>query len=179
MSSKRTGRTPEDLTSETEIGDVSENHLHEEKAGPVLAIDYGRKRIGVAISDELGATAQPLETIQRQNRRKDLQRLREICREYRVTHIVVGHPLHMTGEIGEMAVEAAAFAKRLGKAVDLTVELMDERLTSWEAQQTMAHIKSSSRRDGEPLDDVAAAVLLREYLGQKRRGVRSKMTENI
>lgn len=151
MSSKRTVHVPDDA-----------------RAGRVLAIDYGRKRLGVAISDELGATARPLETIQRHNRRKDLQRLREICRAYCVTHIVVGHPLHITGEISEMAAEAVAFAKRLGKAVDLTVELVDERLTSWEARQTMAHVKPSTRRKSGPLDDVAAAVLLREYLEQKR-----------
>src|ERR1700719_1340891 len=76
----------------------------------ILAIDYGRKRIGLALSDELGATAQPLMTLQRTNRRDVIRRLREICAKHGVAQIIVGHPLHMTGEAGEMAAEAASFA---------------------------------------------------------------------
>ncbi len=101
----------------------------------ILAIDYGRKRIGLALSDELGLTAQPLATIVRTNRRNDLRRLREICRQYEVGRIVVGHPLHMTGEAGEMAEEAKRFAARLEKDLRIEVVLVDERLTSWEAGQ--------------------------------------------
>jgi len=128
----------------------------------ILAIDYGRKRIGLALSDELGATAQPLLTIVRTNRRELIHRLREICAEHEVAHIVVGHPLHMTGEAGEMAAEAAAFAMRLSKELKIETELVDERLTTWEAKETMMETKS--RRRGEPIDAIAAAVLLRDYL---------------
>jgi putative holliday junction resolvase len=134
------------------------------KARRILAVDYGRKRIGLALSDELGLTAQPLLTLARTNRRDDLRRLREICREHGVAHILVGHPLHITGAPGEMAEEAARFAARLKKALGIAVELVDERLTTWEAQQTMSQAKSSSPRKRRPLDDVAAAVLLRDYL---------------
>ena len=79
----------------------------------LLAIDYGRKRIGLALSDELGFTAHPLVTLLRTNRRNDLRRLREICRKHGVARILVGHPLHMTGESSPMAEEAALFAARL------------------------------------------------------------------
>jgi len=145
----------------------------------VLAVDYGRKRIGLAISDELGITAQPLETIERENRESDLRRLRQVCREWRVSHIIVGHPVHMSGESSEMAAEAAAFAKRLAKAVEHTVELVDERLTSWEARQTMSGTKSTSRLRREPIDHIAAAVLLRDYLEWNRRATDgSTITEN-
>ena len=116
----------------------------------ILAVDYGRKRIGLALSDELGLTAQPLGTLARMNRQKDLHRLREACRTHGVTHIVVGHPLHMTGEAGEMADEAARFAARLQKEIGIGVELVDERLTSWEAAQTVAETKPSARRKREP-----------------------------
>ncbi len=129
----------------------------------ILAIDYGRKRIGLALSDELGVTAQPLAILLRTNRRSDLRRLREICREHGVGRILVGHPVRMTGASGEMAVEAARFAARLAKELGIPTELADERLTSWEAEQLLAETRSS-RPANSPVDDLAAAVLLREYL---------------
>jgi putative Holliday junction resolvase len=141
----------------------------------ILALDYGRKRIGLALSDELGLTAQPLVTLLRTNRRNDLRRLRDICRKHAVARILVGHPLHMTGKAGPMADEAALFAARLQKDLGIEVELVDERLTSWEAAQTMAEVKSSSRRKRAPIDDVAAAVLLRDYLEHKKQLARSSM----
>ncbi len=134
----------------------------------ILAVDYGRKRIGLALSDALGLTAQPLATLVRVNRQTDLRRLREACRTHGVTHIIVGHPVHMTGEAGEMANEAARFAVRIEKEIGIGVELVDERLTSWEAEQTIAETKSSARRRRKPLDDVAAAILLRDYLERTR-----------
>jgi putative holliday junction resolvase len=142
-----------------------------DKPRRILAVDYGRKRIGLALSDELGLTAQPLATLVRVNRQTDLRSLREACCAHGVTHIIVGHPLHMTGEAGEMANEAARFAARLEKESGIGVELVDERLTSWEAKQTVAETRSSSsfkKRRREPLDDVAAAVLLRDYLERSR-----------
>jgi putative Holliday junction resolvase len=143
----------------------------------ILAIDYGRKRIGVALSDELGLTAQPLVTIVRANRRDDLRRLRQICRRHGVARILVGHPLHITGEAGEMAAEAARFAARLKKELRIMVELVDERLTTWEADQLMAETNSSSRRKRIPIDDVAAAILLREYLNRQRTQPRPARAE--
>lgn len=134
----------------------------------ILAIDYGRKRIGLALSDELGLTAQPLATLVRKNRRDDLRRLREIRRQHEVGKIVVGYPLHMTGEAGEMAEEAKRFAARLEKDLRVEVVLVDERLTSWEAQELMGAASSKSRRKNKYHDDVAAAVLLRDYLNQER-----------
>jgi putative Holliday junction resolvase len=133
----------------------------------ILAVDYGRKRIGLALSDEWGLTAQPLETISRVNRQRDMSRLREVCRVRGVTHIIVGHPLHMTGEVSEMADEAARFAARLQRETGIGVELVDERLTSWEAKQTVAETRA--RRKRKTIDDVAAAILLRDYL-EKARG---------
>lgn len=124
--------------------------------------------MGLALSDELQMTAQPLLTLVRTNRRNDLRRLREICRKHGVARILMGHPLHMTGEAGELADEAARFAGRLQKELGLEVKLADERLTSWEAEQIVARHKSSDRRKKSPIDDVAAAVLLREYLDRNR-----------
>ena len=128
--------------------------------------------MGLAISDELGVTAQPLDVLIHKNRREDIRRLREICREHGVRHILVGHPLHLTGEAGEMADETARFANRLGKELAIDVELADERLTSWEAEQIVNGIRSTSRKAA--VDAVAAAILLREYLDKKRSAMLGK-----
>lgn len=135
-----------------------------EKRTRILAVDYGRKRIGLALSDELGVTAQPLATLVRTNRREDLRRLREICRLHGVHRILVGHPVHLSGEAGEMAQEAARFAARLQEQLGIETELLDERLTSWEAQQSLASSAPSRRKRRASIDSLAAAILLREYL---------------
>ncbi|MFY9689416.1 MAG: Holliday junction resolvase RuvX [Candidatus Acidiferrales bacterium] len=143
----------------------------------ILALDYGRKRIGLAVSDELRLTAQPLQTLMRKNRAEDVRRLRQICREQGVARIIVGHPVHITGEAGEMAEEAARFGARLRKELGIEVELLDERLTSWEAEQMVGGTRVRGR-DRAPIDDVAAAILLREYL-ERQPPVRGAITEKV
>jgi putative holliday junction resolvase len=135
-----------------------------QRPGAILGIDYGRKRIGLALSDELGLTARPLGILRRINRKSMVVSLREVFRKHKVRLIVVGYPLHLTGEAGDMAMEASRFATRLKKELGVRVELMDERLTSWEASQTISGQTAS--RKGEALDDVAAAILLQEYLNR-------------
>ncbi len=133
--------------------------------GRVLALDYGRRRIGLAVSDELGWTAQPLQTIERKGRFEDMRRLREIASREGAERILVGYPLRMDGSAGEMAQEAARFAHRLEQALGLPVVLRDERLTSWTADEWLAE----HPRGGRSLtrDELAAAILLTEYLGQR------------
>jgi putative Holliday junction resolvase len=142
----------------------------------ILAVDYGRKRIGLALSDDLGLTAQPLATLARTNREEDIRRLRSICREHAVKHIIVGHPVHMSGEASEMADEAARFSVRLKKELGIDTELYDERLTSWEAGQMVSEIKSKKRGS---LDDVAAAILLRDYLEWRRSQTQALAAEKV
>jgi putative Holliday junction resolvase len=128
----------------------------------VLAIDYGRKRWGLALSDAMGLISRPLATWNRTNRRRDLARLRELVQLHSVRRIVVGLPLHMDGTPSEMSEEASRFALRLRKELGLPVELLDERLTSWEAGREV-------RRAGRSpsIDALAAAVILREYLARQ------------
>src|SRR5579864_2824809 len=104
--------------------------------GRIMAIDYGRKRFGLALSDELGLTSQPLTTLPRTNRRDDLRRLRLLARKNKVRQIVVGLPLRLDGSAGDMAHEVKRFATRITKELGLPVEMFDERLSSWEAGQT-------------------------------------------
>jgi putative Holliday junction resolvase len=147
--------------------------------GVILAIDYGKKRLGLALSDEFGVTSRPYATWTRINRRRDLARLRELVRQQEVRRIVVGLPLHLNGMPSEMSEEAKSFAARVQKALGLPVEMMDERLSSWEAHETLASMTSntSKRRDSSgptdtkkkmPLDDIAAAIILRDYLDRAR-----------
>lgn len=139
----------------------------------ILAIDYGQKRYGLALSDESGMTSRPFATWTRINRRRDLARFRELARQQGVRRIVVGLPLHLDGSASEMSEEAKSFAARIEKALGLPVEMMDERLSSWEAKQTVSsnQLQARSSRSGrshKPLDDVAAAVILRDYLERQR-----------
>ena len=136
----------------------------------VLAIDYGRRRFGLALSDVLGITARPLAVWDRTNRRGDLARIRDLCRRHAVGRIVVGWPIRLDGTPGEMAREAAGFAERLRKHLGRPVDRADERLSSWEAKQQLQDAGGhASRRPGKPLDDVAATVILRDYLARTRR----------
>jgi putative Holliday junction resolvase len=145
--------------------------------GVILAIDYGRKRLGLALSDASGAVSQPFATWNRTNRRRDLARLRELVKKHGVRRIVVGLPLHLDGTPSEMSVEATGFATRVEQALGVRVEMVDERLTSWEAGQSLKNASSPPRRSRAPasprnrkttLDDLAAAVILRDYLDRKR-----------
>jgi putative Holliday junction resolvase len=132
----------------------------------ILAIDYGRKRIGLAVSDELHLTARPLGALLRKNSRQVLRCVSQIARENSVGKILIGHPLHLNGRNSEMAVEAERFAARVQKQLGLPVEMVDERLTSWEAEQQLAGLQGARgrARTRHNLDSVAAAILLREYL---------------
>jgi len=146
--------------------------------GVILAIDYGQKRLGLALSDEHGVTSQPFAIWTRINRRRDLARLRDLVRQRTVRRIVVGLPLHLDGTPSEMSEEAKGFAARVEKALGVRVEMVDERLSSWEAERAVAATKSTAsscrgnardpRRKKKTLDDVAAAVILQDYLDGMR-----------
>lgn len=131
-----------------------------------MAIDYGRKRFGLALSDELRITSQPLTTLPRTNRRDDLRRLRLLARENKVCQIVVGLPLRLDGSAGEMAEEVKRFATRITKELGLPVEMFDERLSSWEAGQTEVRSTRSEYHDVHR-DEIAAAIILRDYLASR------------
>ncbi len=148
-------------------------------AGSILALDYGRARIGLAIADAETGMPRPLLTLERINRNEDMRRLRELAREHGVRQLVVGLPLRLDGTRGEMAEEATRFAARLRKQLSLPVDMLDERLTSWEAERLLeeqsgrvlheakTHSKGA-RHTRASVDAVAAAVILKEYLEQRR-----------
>src|ERR1700676_1528349 len=112
--------------------------------GVILGIDYGQKRLGLALSDECGVTSRPFAIWTRINRRRDLTRLRELVRQHAVRRIVIGLPLHLDGTRSEMSEEATGFATRVEKALGIPVEMMDERLSSWEAERTLGANQSTA-----------------------------------
>jgi putative Holliday junction resolvase len=139
-----------------------------EKSPRYLALDVGNRRIGVAVSDELGLTAQPVLTLERRhNRREDLRSLARLARRFAVAGIVVGNPLHMSGELSPQAVKTQAFAAELGELTGLPIHLWDERLTSHEAHQILyeaGHARQDHRR---VVDQVAATLILRSFMEQR------------
>jgi putative Holliday junction resolvase len=146
--------------------------------GSILGVDYGRARIGLAIAEAETGLPRPLTTLERINRNEDMRRLRELAREHHVRQIVVGLPLRLDGTRGDMAEEATRFAARLRKQLGLPVEMVDERLTSWEAERLLEeqsgrvlHEAKTHGKSARPMrasvDAVAAAVILKEYLDQR------------
>jgi putative pre-16S rRNA nuclease len=134
-----------------------------------LALDVGSKRIGVAVSDELGLTAQPVLTLTRKrNPKDDLRSLARLCRRFGCAGIVVGNPLHLSGEASAQAAKIQRFASDLAELAGLPLYLWDERLTSQEAHAIL-YAAGKSRQEHKPLvDQVAAVLILQSFLDAKR-----------
>lgn len=134
----------------------------------MLGLDVGTKTIGVAVSDPLGYTAQPLTVIRRRNKRVDLAELRHLVEVYNAERFVVGYPLSMSGQPGPQAAYVSAFAEDL-KVLGLPIEFVDERLTTKQAEQVLllGGVRREKRR--EVIDQQAAALILQGYLDRESR----------
>jgi putative Holliday junction resolvase len=135
-----------------------------EQSGRILAIDYGSRRMGLAVSDPLGITAQGLETLERRNKRSDFARLEKLIREYQVREIVLGNPLRMSGEEGAQSQKVAEFAEELRRRFELPVHLWDERLTSAEANRILREAELSIQKRAAAVDRMAATLILQSFL---------------
>ena len=136
----------------------------------LMGLDVGDRRIGVAVSDPLGLTAQPVLTLVRTSRRHDLKSLRRLMRKYGCGEIVVGNPLYMSGDQSPQAAKTQSFAKILREETGLPVHLWDERLTTTEAHR---HLHASGRPGAEHravVDQVAAVLILQSFLDARRGG---------
>jgi putative Holliday junction resolvase len=130
----------------------------------ILALDVGKRRIGVAISDELGLTAQGLETLQRKNNREDYAALTRVAVEKRVSMILVGNPVNMSGREGRQAEWVRQFAEALSARTGLPVKMWDERLTTVEAERVLRQSGISIQKRARAVDRLAAVLLLQSYL---------------
>ena len=130
----------------------------------ILALDFGLRNIGFAVSDELELTAQGLPTYRRSNKKNDLEHIRRLIRQYGVAEIVMGLPLRMSGAEGLQAEKVQEFAAELRRKFKLPVHLFDERLTSVEANRVLRETEMSIRRRAEVVDRLAAVLILQSFL---------------
>jgi putative Holliday junction resolvase len=130
----------------------------------ILALDLGKKRIGLAISDPLGITAQGLPTFVRGNKRSDLDGLEQVVREHEVGLILMGNPIHMGGKEGRQSQWVRDFAAVLQARTGIPVELWDERLTSVEAGRVLRASGISIEKRAAAVDRLSAVILLQSYL---------------
>jgi len=131
-----------------------------------LGIDYGTKRIGLSQGDEIGV-ATPLPALTDGLSEASWQKLGEIIRQRRITDLVVGYPYNMDGSVGFKAKEVDAFAAQLKEKFGLPVHLVDETLTSYEAESTIAKKSRRDVRDSGLIDSRAACLILQDFLDQK------------
>lgn len=136
-----------------------------------MALDFGDKRIGVAISDSLGITAQGKGFIKRTDLKNDLNDIKDYITEYDVSEIVVGMPRNMDGSLGKRAEKTRAFINFLENNLDIPIKIWDERLTSAEAERML--IKADVRRDKrkQVIDKLAASIILRSYLEAQKNNI--------
>ena len=133
-----------------------------------LGLDVGKKRIGVAGCDRSGLIATGLTTIERKSFPQDIEQLKQLITDRQVEVLVVGLPYTLSGEIGFQARQVQKFSRRIGKALSLPVEFIDERLTSVEAKQLLQADNQSPSRNKAAIDRVAAALILQQWLDRRR-----------
>jgi putative Holliday junction resolvase len=137
----------------------------------VMGFDVGDRRIGVAISDPLGYTAQPVMTLHRTNRRSDMKSIGRLLRRHGVEEAVVGNPLYMSGDVSPQALKAQAFAEELRTEFELIVHLWDERLTTTQAHRHLDETGHGGRQERKGIiDQVAAVLILQSFLDARSRG---------
>jgi putative Holliday junction resolvase len=134
----------------------------------VLALDVGSKRIGIAVADALGITAQGLKTLERRNKRRDLEALGRLLTEYQVQEVVVGLPLRLSGAEGTQSAKMRQFAQLLQDEFGVTVHLWDERWTSKEANRLLREAEVSIQKRGQAVDRMAAVLILESWLEAHR-----------
>ncbi len=135
-----------------------------------LGLDLGNRRIGVAVSDQLGLLAHPVLTLTRTGKRRDdLRSLARLCRRFGVTGIVIGHPLRLSGEQSPQAARTQTFAAELGSLTGLPTHLWDERLTTHQAHQMLYEAGRPRQAHRRVVDQVAAALILQSFLDETQK----------
>ena len=132
-----------------------------------MGLDVGKKRIGIAISDELHFTAQPFATLARKNLSSDLRSLAQIIQQQDITAIVIGLPKNMNGTLGPQAQSVMDFSEKLGQTVDIPLIFWDERLSSVAADRILLEADLSRQKRKKHIDKVAATIILQGYLDSK------------
>jgi len=137
--------------------------------GRVLALDFGSRRIGVAVSDPLGITAQQLSAIRREGDRKDIEAVASLAAEYGVETVVIGLPMHSDGSEGTQAARARAFGEKVRDRLGVPVVPWDERMTTAQAERYLIEAGVRREKRKEVRDSLAAALLLQSALDARNR----------
>jgi putative holliday junction resolvase len=136
-----------------------------------LGLDIGNRRIGVAVSDELGLTAQPVLTLERhRNPREDVRSLARLARRFNVRGIVVGNPLHLEGTDSRQAIKTRTFAAAVGEFTGLPIHMRDERLTTRESHRILYEAGRPRQQHRRVVDQVAATLILQGFLDENAGG---------
>lgn len=133
----------------------------------IMGLDYGDRRIGIAVSDELGWTAQGIKVVEKRRDGGEIEEIASIINEYNVTEIIVGLPKNMNGTIGPRGEISQQFAQQLNEHFGLPVRLWDERLTTVAAERTLAETAMSLKKRKKVVDKMAAILILQNYLDSK------------
>ena len=134
----------------------------------ILGLDYGEKRIGLALSDEMGITARGIPTLTRRSLEKDLESLEKIIRRFVVEKIVIGYPLRLDGSEGIQCEKVSRFAGILEKRFALPVIKWDETLTTSRAEEILTEVKVSRKKRKAVVDKLAAMIILQDYLNRRK-----------
>ena len=140
---------------------------------PVMALDVGTKRIGVAVADPTQSFALPVAVLERTNLRADLERIADLARDYQADEIVVGDPLRLSGERGPAAEQIDRFVEHLRKSFTGKIHRVDERLTTAQAQKTLIAADVSRAKRKMVVDKMAAALILETFLARRRGNAQS------
>ena len=144
----------------------------------LLGLDVGDIRIGVALSDELGVAAHPLCTLTRKNRKVDLIAIADLVSIHKVERIIIGLPISLDGSIGTQAEKVQKFAQRLEHVINVPIEFQDERFTTAEAEDILQALNKDTQEQKELMDEVAAVIILTDYLNQDRETASTAPTHN-
>jgi putative Holliday junction resolvase len=134
-----------------------------------MGLDVGDKKIGIALSDSMGWTAQGYSVIERKNLKGTLCKIKKIVERYDVTQVIIGLPKNMNGSIGPQGEKILKFAEELGNIINnIEIKLWDERLTTIEAEKTLIEADLSRRKRKQVIDKLAAVLILQNYLDSRR-----------
>ena len=148
---------------------IPDKHLQDLPIGRILSIDYGEKRIGIALSDPLQSLSTGLSTIQNKNRQLIVDEICRMADDNQVVAIVVGFPLNMNGRISKAALQVEELANQLREKIDLPLFLWDERWTTKSAHSLMHQLGKSPSRHKDKVDQIASAILLQSFLDRLER----------
>jgi putative Holliday junction resolvase len=130
----------------------------------ILSIDFGLKRMGFAVGDTTLRTAAPITPLKRKNKDQDIHHIKNLIPEYDIDKIIIGYPLNMDGTKSKITIQVENFAKHIKKKIHIETEFVDERLTSFEAEEVLKSYQPNHKKRKQILDSISAFIILKSYM---------------